>query len=93
MRPSSLKPLYSWKSLVHPEPKLHYVTDVAQANALVATLRGPVGFDLEWKPAFRKGQPENPVAIVQLANHRLILVIQVSAMSGKSSVQTTPFFP
>lgn len=73
------KPLYSWRS-IHPNAKCHYIRDINQANNLVGLLQGPVGFDLEWKPAFRKGQPQNPVSLVQLANHKLILLIQVSAM-------------
>ncbi|KAF8078279.1 ribonuclease H-like domain-containing protein [Lyophyllum atratum] len=40
----------------------------------------PVGFDLEWKPTFTKNTPENPVALVQLANQDTILLIQISAM-------------
>jgi hypothetical protein len=79
---SPLKPLYSWRN-IHPEAKCHYIRDVHQANTLVGLLQGPVGFDLEWKPTFRKGQPENPVSLIQLANQEAILLIQVSAMSGK----------
>jgi hypothetical protein len=75
------RPLYSWR-LIHPKAHCHYIRDVHQANILVGLLRGPVGFDLEWRPSFQKGQPENPVALVQLANEETILLIQVSAMQG-----------
>ena len=83
------KPFYSWRN-IHPEAKCHYVRDVHQANTLVGLLQGPVGFDLEWKPTFRKGQPENPVSLIQLANQDLILLIQVSAMQGKTLHKTQP---
>lgn len=88
-RLGNLKPLYSWKS-IHPRAKLHYVTDVAQANSLIGLFHGPVGFDLEWKPSFKKGEPQHPVSIVQLANHHLILVMQVSAMPGNPFLQPSP---
>jgi len=77
-KPTDL-PRYSWRN-IHPEALCHYVRDVLQANTLVGLLQGPVGLDLEWKPAFRKGQPENPVSLIQLANQDSILLIQVSAM-------------
>jgi len=72
---------YSWRSF-HPEATVHYIRDPDDANTLVATLAGPVGFDLEWKPTFTKNTPENPVALVQLANQDTILLIQISAMQG-----------
>jgi len=81
-------PSYSWRN-VHPTAKYHYIRDAHQANTLVALLQGPVGFDLEWKPTFRKGAPENPISLVQLANQELILLIQVGAMRGKAL--STPY--
>ncbi|KAG6869170.1 hypothetical protein C0993_012269 [Termitomyces sp. T159_Od127] len=70
---------YHWNA-IHPSATVHYVRDFLVADTLVDGLSGPVGFDLEWRPTFTKGSPENPVAIVQLANERIILVIQVSEM-------------
>ncbi|KAF9459441.1 ribonuclease H-like domain-containing protein, partial [Collybia nuda] len=70
---------YSWRS-IHPQATLHYITSLDQANALLQLLQGPVGFDLEWRPSFRKGEPEHPVSLVQLANSEIILLIQISAM-------------
>ncbi|KAG6910591.1 hypothetical protein DXG01_009542 [Tephrocybe rancida] len=78
--PDTQLPAYHWRN-IHPNASLHYVSDFQSANALIDALHGPVGFDLEWKPTFTKNTPENPVAIVQLANESNILVIQVSAMS------------
>ncbi|KAG6880642.1 hypothetical protein C0992_003201, partial [Termitomyces sp. T32_za158] len=71
--------VYHWNT-IHPNAAVHYVRDLPRADHLVDKLSGPVGFDLEWKPTFIKGMPENPVAIVQLANERFILIIQLSAM-------------
>ena len=46
-------------------------------------LRGEtLGFDLEWQPTFVKGGTRNPVALVQLADANVMLLIQVSAMRG-----------
>jgi ribonuclease D len=65
------------------QPKVHYTYNVDQANELIATLTsipGPLGFDIEWKPNFQKGRPENPVALVQLSNASQVVLIQLSAM-------------
>lgn len=72
---------YSWRN-IHPQAKLHYIRSVEQANTQIELLQGPVGFDLEWRPSFRKGEPEHPVSLVQLANNETILLIQISAMEG-----------
>ncbi|KAF8058278.1 ribonuclease H-like domain-containing protein [Lyophyllum atratum] len=70
---------YSWRT-IHPDATIHYIRDPDDADTLVDTLSGPVGFDLEWKPTFTNNTPENPVALVQLANQDTILLIQISAM-------------
>ncbi|KAG6902321.1 hypothetical protein C0995_001700 [Termitomyces sp. Mi166 len=79
--PQTQLPAYHWRT-IHPNAVLHYARDLTVADALLDDLRGSVGFDLEWKPTFTKNTPENPVAIVQLANESMILVIQVSAMTN-----------
>ncbi|KAJ4476686.1 hypothetical protein J3R30DRAFT_3704162 [Lentinula aciculospora] len=61
------------------------------ANGLNAiafqTLRSPesfsapfIGFDLEWKPNFRSGESENPVAVVQIAYRTASYVVHVRWM-------------
>ncbi|KXN83591.1 Werner syndrome ATP-dependent helicase [Leucoagaricus sp. SymC.cos] len=71
---------YSWREW-HPNVQIFYIRDHHRANQALARLtNGPYGFDLEWKPNFRKGQAENPVALVQLANHEFILLLQITAM-------------
>ncbi|KAH7883831.1 ribonuclease H-like domain-containing protein, partial [Phlebopus sp. FC_14] len=74
-------PRYSWRNTL-PQLSLHYIRDHHRANAELARLpRGPLGFDLEWRPNYRKGQSENPVALVQLANADTILLLHITAMA------------
>ena len=81
-RPEPTVP-YSWRSF-QPPISFEYVTDCDRANELLAVLEPcTVGFDVEWKPAFLKGQPENKVALIQLANNAVIYLLQVSAMRSK----------
>lgn len=74
-------PLYSWMER-SPGSRLVYIRypEAAELELTQQPLVGPLGFDLEWKPCFVKGQKENPVAVVQLASADRILLIQVSAM-------------
>jgi hypothetical protein len=75
---------YSWRSF-QPPIRFEYVTDCDKADELLAVLEPCVfGFDVEWKPSFLKGQPENKVALIQLANNEVIYLLQVSAMQSKS---------
>lgn len=74
---------YSYRDF-KPTVKLHYIRDYDEANVAVEKLQpGAYGFDLEWKPTFVKGQSENRTALVQLANDKDILLIQVSALKSK----------
>jgi hypothetical protein len=69
---------------MHPNAQLHYIRHHEEANNALENLNsGVYGFDLEWKPTFKKGQPENPVSLVQIANHQVILLLQVTAMRGE----------
>lgn len=40
---------------------------------------GPLvlGFDLEWRPSFIKGQPQNPVALLQLSTDKFAYLFQI----------------
>lgn len=74
---------YSWRSF-EPQPRFEYVTDCDRADEVLAVLQPcAFGFDVEWKPGFVKGQPENKVALIQLANNEVIYLLQVSAMQSK----------
>ncbi|KZT67596.1 ribonuclease H-like protein [Daedalea quercina L-15889] len=74
-------PLYSWREKA-PNARLVYTRDADEANAEIEKLRpGPLGLDMEWKPCFSVGELPHPVALVQLANDEVILLIQVRAMS------------
>jgi exonuclease 3'-5' domain-containing protein 2 len=80
--PKPTLPLYSWRGITS-GTKLLYIRNCTEAESEVSKLGGgALGFDLEWRPTFVKGQPENPVALVQLANEDTILLIQISAMSS-----------
>ncbi|KAJ7462727.1 ribonuclease H-like domain-containing protein [Mycena galericulata] len=58
-----------------------YITDADQADAEMSSFKGPSGIDIEWKPNFRKGEAENPVALLQLANAESILLLHLCHMS------------
>ncbi len=80
-RPPLLPP-YSWQSL-SPNAQLLYIQSVEDANREITLLNTDVvGFDLEWKPTYRSGQRENPVALVQLANSHKVLLIHICKMPG-----------
>lgn len=73
-------PPYSWKTR-SPATKRVYLRNPHAANRCLAKLTsGIVGLDMEWKPKFIKGEPENPVALVQLASPSAIYLIHLSAM-------------
>ncbi|KAF8559334.1 ribonuclease H-like protein [Imleria badia] len=74
-------PKYSWRH--HSiRPALYYFTNHHEANELLAGLpHGPIGFDLEWRPNFRKGQPENRVALVQLATADTVILLHIHHMT------------
>lgn len=74
--------IYSWRYF-SPNSSIIYARDVATAELGLSMLRGDVlGFDLEWQPTFVKGGSRNPVALVQLADANVMVLIQVSAMQG-----------
>lgn len=83
--PQRVYETYSWRDKA-PDTRLAYIRDLATAELELSKLTpGPLGFDLEWKPNRWKGS-NNPVALVQLASHDTILLIQVTAMLGIHSV-------
>ncbi|KAL4262805.1 3'-5' exonuclease domain-containing protein [Pleurotus pulmonarius] len=76
---------YSYK-LYEPAPARVYVTNEDEANDLVGMLRGPIGFDMEWRVFYTRSS-SGPVkvttcrtATVQVCDERMILVIQVHRM-------------
>jgi len=76
-----LLPKYSWRHRSI-NSALYYLTNHHEANALLASLpHGPIGFDLEWRPNFRKGQPENRVALVQLATANTVILLHIHFMT------------
>ncbi|KAF8649841.1 hypothetical protein AX16_005604 [Volvariella volvacea WC 439] len=74
-------PLYSWRDHSPPHTRLVYIRNIHDANTELQKLKiGPVGFDLEWKPTFVSGQPENRVALVQIATEDTILLLHLTSM-------------
>ncbi|KAJ6604301.1 ribonuclease H-like domain-containing protein [Mycena vulgaris] len=74
---------YSWQNGT---TRRVYITDADEADtelskAFRPTLgRNSCGIDIEWKPNFIKGQVENPVALLQLANVDTILLLHLCHM-------------
>ncbi|KAI0639038.1 ribonuclease H-like domain-containing protein [Trametes polyzona] len=78
--PERVYDLYSW-STISPATRLVYLQTEKATNEAISQLDSKVlGFDLEWKPNFVKGRPENPVALVQLASADIILLIHIFHM-------------
>jgi hypothetical protein len=75
--PPSTKPPYSYKDYT-PEPVRVYTRSVDEVNDHLPLLRGPLGFDMEWKVLY--GWRQRPTAVVQICDERYIWVVQVSAM-------------
>lgn len=80
--------LWSLKAAI---PSLTYLTDKSDVEAELEhwNPKEPVGFDLEWDPTFVKGQPENPVALIQLACRDRITLIQLPLGSDLPPALTT----
>jgi hypothetical protein len=75
-----LKLLYT-TSTCHMSHIVNYCRTPAQVHAAINPYYdGHLGFDLEWKPNYIAGQPQNPVALVQLATDRNIFLIQIARM-------------
>ena len=89
-RPPFEGPLYDW-SLATPRPRLRYLKNCEDADSaiqeLVAKKVRAVGFDIEWRPQFLPKQPENPVALVQLASEDAIYLFQITSMRGAALIQ------
>jgi len=63
--------------------KVLYIRDATYADRELSVLtEGPLGFDIEWRPKFVKGGPDNPVALIQLATVDTVFLLQISAMQG-----------
>ncbi|TRM60154.1 hypothetical protein BD626DRAFT_571934 [Schizophyllum amplum] len=75
-------PPYTWRAY-HPGARLSYCRTTSEADASIARISSAVvGFDMEWKPNFVKGELPNRVALVQVANDREIVLVQISSMKS-----------
>ena len=78
--------LYDWRTFTA-NAQLQYIVTEGTANECIARIASrpspvTIGLDMEWRPTFAPGRPENPIALVQLACDDEILLVQVSAMQG-----------
>ncbi|KIJ59879.1 hypothetical protein HYDPIDRAFT_43722 [Hydnomerulius pinastri MD-312] len=73
-------PAYSFKDYRDPAAAVVYTKCENEANTLVQSLEGPLGFDLEWRVMWKAGAQERRTALVQLCDRRTILLMQVSSM-------------
>lgn len=83
--PVPTQPLYLYKDYT-PEPIRVYTRSVSEVNDHLPFLRGPLGFDMEWKVILRRPQTVRPTAIVQICDERYIWIVQVSAMRNCKSL-------
>ena len=75
---------YTWRDY-NSAAQVLYIRDHVEANMQLSRLpesANILGFDLEWKPTFKRGGRENPVALVQLANDKTIFLLQITSMQG-----------
>jgi len=79
---------YDWRTFTA-NGQLHYTVTEGTANECIARIASrsstsplTIGLDLEWRPTFTPGMPENSTALVQLACDEEIVLVQVSAMQA-----------
>ncbi|KAF9781270.1 ribonuclease H-like domain-containing protein [Thelephora terrestris] len=79
--PSNTLPVYSYKD--HEDPAIVvYTKNEEEANDLIGCLHGPSGFDMEWRFYWLNGRTvSRPTALVQIGDDRIILLVQLSAMT------------
>ncbi|KAL4072170.1 hypothetical protein J3A83DRAFT_4400639 [Scleroderma citrinum] len=76
----SALPVYNYLEYRNPAAAVAYTQCEDEANTLVQSLEGPLGFDLEWRVTWQTGATERRIALVQLCDTRTILLIQISSM-------------
>jgi len=77
---------YDWRTFTG-NAQLRYIVTEGTANECIARIasrpsRLTIGLDFEWRPTFKPGTPENPIALVQLACDDEILLVHVSAIQA-----------
>lgn len=77
--PAPTKPPYSYKDYT-PEPIRVYTCFVSEVGDHLPFLRGPLGFDMEWKVIFHQQQIPRPTAMVRICYKGYIWITQVSCM-------------
>ncbi|EKM56744.1 uncharacterized protein PHACADRAFT_172418 [Phanerochaete carnosa HHB-10118-sp] len=74
--PEEKLPAYSYKDY-KPAPTIVYTNQEEEANELVTKLKGPIGFDMEWRVFFRRGASTTTrrTALIQLSSQNTILLV------------------
>ncbi|KAM0746740.1 hypothetical protein T439DRAFT_350375 [Meredithblackwellia eburnea MCA 4105] len=62
-------------------PHLIYTSKEDVVERALKDMKGPLGFDLEWPPSFKRGT-ENKTALVQVCDEKTILLAHVSQMKS-----------
>lgn len=73
-------PSYDCLEIPADAPSIVYSFSASEIDRLVATLKGPLGFDMEWKPNYYKGGAENKTATIQICDGKQILVAQINKL-------------
>ncbi|KAI3622738.1 werner syndrome atp-dependent helicase-like [Moniliophthora roreri] len=69
-------------------PVTEYITTLQQANQVInqlllqGNIPSQLGLDLEWKPTYVKGAPENPVSLLQLASKATAYLFHLSQIKA-----------
>ncbi|KAG9313751.1 ribonuclease H-like protein [Chiua virens] len=83
----SALPVYSFMEYQN-SPAVVYTKSENEANSLVRSLKGPLGFDLEWRVMWHPGAQERRTALVQLCDHHTILLIKSAIIESADVVKT-----
>ncbi|GAB1517421.1 hypothetical protein RhiTH_000469 [Rhizoctonia solani] len=77
---SQTLPPFLWKEHAVPGTEVKYLRTTGEVDEALQSVKGPFGFDIEWRPSFARGMREAPIALLQLARPDQIFLIQLSGM-------------
>ncbi|KAF8744070.1 Chalcone isomerase like, partial [Rhizoctonia solani] len=73
-------PPFLWREHAVPGTEVKYLRTTGEVDEALQSVKGPFGFDIEWRPSFARGMREAPIALLQLARPDQIFLIQLSGM-------------
>ncbi|KAF8710922.1 Chalcone isomerase like, partial [Rhizoctonia solani] len=77
---SQTLPPFLWREHAVPGTEVKYLRTTGEVDEALQSVKGPFGFDIEWRPSFARGMREAPIALLQLARPDQIFLIQLSGM-------------